>query len=61
MEDKVGKKHYLGIEIDYNKEKELDKFTLDTLYDRYLFKEGGETHAQDQSQKQNIGCEKWFV
>ena len=47
MEDKVGKKHYLGIEIDYNKEKQLDKFTLDTLYDRYLFKEGGETYAQE--------------
>ena len=47
MEDKVGKKQYLGIEIDYDKEKKLEKFTLDTLYDRYLFKEGGESHAQE--------------
>jgi ribonucleoside-diphosphate reductase alpha chain len=47
MEDKIGLKQYLGINIDYNKEKELDKFTLDTLYDRYLFEEGGETHAQE--------------
>ena len=47
MEDKIGVKQYLGIIIDYDKEKELDKFTLDTLYDRYLFNEGGETHAQE--------------
>jgi len=46
MEDKIGVKQYLGIIIDYDKEKELDKFTLDTLYDRYLFNEGGETHAK---------------
>ena len=31
VEDKVGKKPYLGIVIDYDKEKKLDKFSLDTL------------------------------
>ena len=31
--DKVGTKSYLGIEIDYNKETKLDKFSLDTLKD----------------------------
>ena len=46
VEDKVGQKEYLGIEIDYNKENKLDKFSLDTLKDRYLFGEG-ETHAQE--------------
>ena len=34
IEDKVGKKPYLGIVIDYEKEKEFDKFSLDTLKDR---------------------------
>ena len=34
VEDKVGKKPYLGIVIDYDKEKKLDKFSLDTLKDR---------------------------
>ena len=45
IEDKIGKKPYLGIVIDYNKEKKLDKFSLDTLRDRYLWEE--ETHAQE--------------
>ena len=45
IEDKIGKKGYLGIVIDYNKEKKLDKFSLDTLRDRYLWEE--ETHAQE--------------
>ena len=44
-EDKVGKKPYLGIEIDYDKEKTFDKFSLDTLKDRYFW--NGETHAQE--------------
>ena len=35
VEDKVGQKPYLGIEINYDKEKNLDKFSLDTLRDRY--------------------------
>ena len=43
--DKVGTKSYLGIEIDYNKDSKLDKFSLDTLKDRYFWK--GETHAQE--------------
>jgi len=34
VEDKVGPKEYLGIKINYNKEKQLDKFSLDTLRDR---------------------------
>ena len=45
IEDKVGKKPYLGIVIDYNKEKKLDKFSLDTLQDRYFWE--NETHAQE--------------
>ena len=45
VEDKVGTKPYLGIVIDYDKEKKLDKFSLDTLKDRYFL--DGETHAQE--------------
>ena len=45
VEDKIGTKPYLGIEIDYDKEKEFDKFSLDTLRDRYFWE--GETHAQE--------------
>ena len=45
VEDKVGKKPYLGIIINYDKEKTFDKFSLDTLKDRYFWK--GETHAQE--------------
>ena len=30
MEDKIRQKPYLGIVIDYDKEKKLDKFSLDT-------------------------------
>ena len=32
--DKVGNKQYLGVEINYNKESKLDKFSLDTLKER---------------------------
>ena len=45
IEDKIGTKPYLGIEIDYDKEKQFDKFSLDTLRDRYFWE--GETHAQE--------------
>ena len=45
VEDKVGPKEYLGIKINYDNEKRLDKFSLDTLRDRYLT--GEETHAQE--------------
>ena len=45
VEDKVGQKPYLGIQINYEKEKKLDKFSLDTLKDRYFWEE--ETHAQE--------------
>ena len=45
IEDKVGKKSYLGIEIDYSKEKNFDKFSIDTLKDRYFW--DNETHAQE--------------
>jgi ribonucleotide reductase alpha subunit len=45
IEDKIGTKPYLGIVIDYNKEKKLDKFSLDTLKDRYFWE--NETHAQE--------------
>jgi len=45
VDDKIGTKPYLGIEIDYDKEKQFDKFSLDTLKDRYFWE--GETHAQE--------------
>ena len=45
IEDKVGKKPYLGIDIDYDREKTFDKFSIDTLKDRYFW--DGETHAQE--------------
>ena len=45
VEDKIGPKDYLGITIDYDKEKNFDKFSLDTLKDRYFW--DNETHAQE--------------
>jgi ribonucleotide reductase alpha subunit len=45
VDDKLGKKPYLGIEIDYDKENTFDKFSLDTLKDRYFWEK--ETHAQE--------------
>jgi ribonucleoside-diphosphate reductase alpha chain len=45
VEDKVGTKSYLGIIIDYDKEKNFDKFSIDTLKDRYFW--DNETHAQE--------------
>ena len=45
MEDKIGKKPYLGIVINYDKEKNFDKFSIDTLKDRYFWDK--ETHAQE--------------
>ena len=45
MEDKIGKKPYLGIVIDYDREKKFDKFSIDTLKDRYFWDD--ETHAQE--------------
>jgi len=44
-EDKIGKKPHLGICINYDKEKKFDKFSLDTLKDRYFWDK--ETHAQE--------------
>ncbi len=45
IEDKIGQKPYLGICIDYDKENNLDKFSIDTLKDRYFWEK--ETHAQE--------------
>ena len=42
---KIGKQDYLGIEIDYSREKDLNNFSLETLKDRYLTED--ETHAQE--------------
>ena len=42
---KEGKQFYLGIEIDYDKEKNLTNFSLDTLKDRYFW--GDEEYAQE--------------
>ena len=38
-------KEYLGIQIDYSKDKKLDKFSIDTLQDRYFW--DGETSPQE--------------
>tara|TARA_R100000781_G_scaffold10135_3_gene9827 strand:+ start:2967 stop:4862 length:1896 start_codon:yes stop_codon:yes gene_type:complete len=45
IEDKVGPKEYLGIKIDYDKDKKLNDFSLNSLKDRYFWEE--ETHAQE--------------
>ena len=45
VEDKVGSKPYLGIVINYDREKKFDKFSIDTLKDRYFWDD--ETHAQE--------------
>ena len=45
VEDKIGSKPYLGIVIDYDREKNFDKFSIDTLKDRYFW--DNETHAQE--------------
>ena len=42
---KIGKQDYLGIQIDYDKEETLNSFSLETLKDRYFWKD--ETHAQE--------------
>ena len=38
-------KEYLGIQIDYNKDRKLDKFSVDTLQDRYFWE--NETSPQE--------------
>ena len=45
IENKTGIKEYLGIKINYSNETLLDKFSLDTVKDRYLWDK--ETHAQE--------------
>ena len=45
MTSKIGKQDYLGIEIDYSREDDLNNFSLETLKDRYLTVD--ETHAQE--------------
>ena len=45
MTSKTGKQDYLGIQIDYDREKLLNTFSLETLKDRYFWKD--ETHAQE--------------
>jgi len=42
--NEIGVQPYLGIHIDYDKEKLLNIFSKETLKDRYFWK--GETHAQ---------------
>ena len=39
MSEKKGEVPYLGIIINYDKDKKLDKFSIDTLRDRYLWQE----------------------
>jgi len=45
---------YLGIQIDYSKEDTLSEFSLDTLKDRYFWKE--ETHAQQALARASVYC-----
>ena len=45
MMSKEGHQEYLGIKIDYDSEKKLNEFSLETLKDRYFWKE--ETYAQE--------------
>jgi len=45
MTSKIGRQDYLGIEIDYSREDDLNNFSLETLKDRYLTVD--ETHAQE--------------
>ena len=42
---KEGSQEYLGIKIDYDADKKLSEFSLETLKDRYFWKD--ETHAQE--------------
>ena len=45
MQYKTGTQDYLGITIDYDREKDLNDFSLNTLKDRYFWED--ETHAQE--------------
>ena len=45
IEDKIGPKEYLGIKIDYDKDANLNDFSLNSLKDRYFWED--ETHAQE--------------
>ena len=45
MTNKIGTQDYLGIQIDYDREKDLSVFSLETLKDRYFWED--ETHAQE--------------
>ena len=45
MTNKTGLQDYLGIQIDYDRDEDLNVFSLETLKDRYLW--GDETHAQE--------------
>ena len=45
MTNKTGTQDYLGIQIDYDRDEQLNVFSLETLKDRYLW--GDETHAQE--------------
>ena len=45
---------YLGIQIDYSKEETLSDFSLDTLKDRYFWKE--EKYAQQALARASVYC-----
>ncbi len=45
MTNKTGTQDYLGIQIDYDRERDLNTFSLETLKDRYFWED--ETHAQE--------------
>ena len=52
VEDKVGEKPYLGIIINYDKDKKLDKFSKDTIKDRYLW--DTETSPQEEFARASV-------
>ena len=57
VEDKVGEKPYLGIIINYDKDKKLDKFSKDTIKDRYLW--DTETSPQEAFARASVYVSKY--
>ena len=47
---------YLGIQIDLNKDKALNQFSIDTLKDRYFWKE----KEEDIGETYKYGVSNWF-
>ena len=56
---KEGEQFYLGIKINYDKEKKLDTFSKDTLKDRYFW--GDEEYAQEAFARAATYCATYTV